>query len=49
VFVAAPVNPVFDLCEDVAARAGETGRYMLLVSRVEGCFGEAVEALKRSF
>ena len=44
----ASVGPSPDLREDVAARVGEAGCYMLLVRRVEGCFGEAVE-LERSF
>jgi hypothetical protein len=48
VFVTAPISPTPDLREDVAARVGETGHRMLLVYRVEGCFREAVEALKRS-
>ena len=43
---AVSVGPSPDLREDVAARVGEAGRYMLLVRRVEGCFGEAVEALE---
>ncbi len=45
-FVAAPVNLAPDLYEDAVARVGEVGRYMLLAYRVEGCFGEAVEALE---
>ncbi len=36
------------LCGAVAARVREAGRHMLLVQRLEGCFGEAVEALERS-
>ena len=43
---AVSVGPSPDLYEDVAARVREAGRYMLLVYRVKGYFGEAVEALE---
>ena len=43
---AVSVGPSPDLREDVAPRVGEAGRHMLLVRRVERCFGEAVEALE---
>jgi hypothetical protein len=46
---AVSVGPFSNLRKDVAARVGETGRHMLLVCCVEGCFREAVEALERSF
>ncbi len=38
-----------DLLEDFATCVGKTEPYMLLVFRVEGCFGQAVEEVKRSF